>query len=186
MPHIVIISASVREGRESHKVATYLQGFIENHTGASAGLIDLKAMQFPIFEERLMHLSNPLPQYVAFGNSIKACDGVIIVTPEYNGGYPAGLKNAVDLLVEEWKHKPLAIATVSDGDFGGTQVLTSLLFTFWKLRAILVTARFQMARVQDHFDEKGNPTEPEVLHRRTDSFVKELLWYIERFGKQPA
>jgi NADPH-dependent FMN reductase len=53
-------------------------------------------------------------------------------TPEYNGGYPASLKNVIDLLDYEWHRKPVVISTVTSGAFGASQVLISLQFILWK------------------------------------------------------
>src|SRR5688500_11263043 len=131
MPHIAIISASVRTGRMSHRVALYFENFLKKQSLATAEILDLNVYQFPLFTERLKHQPSPSPDVIDFAERIKKADGVLIVTPEYNGGYPASIKNVTDLLYDEWFHKPIAISTVSDGSFGGTQVITSLLFTLW-------------------------------------------------------
>src|SRR6266581_2056400 len=140
MPSIAILSASVRINRHSHRVALYFKKYIEENKLATVHILDLNEYQFPIFSERLKFQTNPSTQVIDFTNKIKSADGVIIVTPEYNGGYPASLKNVVDLLYDEWRRKPIAIATVSDGSFGGTQVITSPQFTLWKIRSWTVPA----------------------------------------------
>ncbi len=114
-----------------------------------------------------------------FAGKIKLADGIIIVTPEYNGGYPASLKNVVDLLYDEWHRKPIAISTSSDGSFGGTQVITSLQFTLWKIRAWTVPAMFPVPKVHESFDEEGNATDKTGTDKRAKFFVGELLWCIE-------
>src|SRR4051812_21266320 len=122
MPHIAIISSSVRTGRISSRVATYFKNFIEKGNYGTAEILDLKDYNFPIFEERLKNLPEPSKGLLDYADKITKADGVLIVTPEYNGGYPANLKNAIDVLYDEWHRKPVAIATVSNGVFGGTQV----------------------------------------------------------------
>jgi NAD(P)H-dependent FMN reductase len=179
MPHIAIISASVRRGRNSHRVALFFKQFIEDNKLAIAEIMDLNEYQFPVFNERLRFEPNPTPQVLDFAEKIKSADGVIIVTPEYNGGYPASLKNVVDLLYEEWHRKPLAISTVSDGVFGGTQVITSLQFSLWKIRAWTVPAMFPVPKVKEAFDEIGQPTDKTDTEKRARSFVNELLWCME-------
>ncbi|HET6991770.1 MAG TPA: NAD(P)H-dependent oxidoreductase, partial [Bacteroidia bacterium] len=125
---IVIIAASVRTGRKSDRVALFFRNYIETNNLASTEILDLQQYQFPVFDERLKFQKNPLPQTIEFAEKIKSADGVIIVTPEYNGGYPAALKNVIDLLNDEWRKKPIAISTVSAGGFAGMQVITSLQF----------------------------------------------------------
>lgn len=173
---VAIISASVRTGRNSHRVALYFQNYITEHAIATVKVLDLNAYKFPIFEERLKFLTNPPTQVVEFAQEIKNADAVIIVTPEYNGGYPASLKNVIDLLNTEWKRKPIAIATVSDGDFGGTQVITSLLFTMWKIGAWVAPVRFPVPNVDKTFNEKGEATDKGTTDKRAKKFLDELIW----------
>ena len=179
MPHIAIISASVRTGRISHRVALYFKNFLEDGNHASAEILDLNEFQFPVFNERLRLQPNPAPDVLDFAAKVKGADGIIIVTPEYNGGYPASLKNVVDLLYDEWRRKPIAISTVSDGVFGGTQVITSLQFTLWKIRAWTVPAMFPVPKAHEAFDEHGIPRDKAGSDRRALGFVQELLWCIE-------
>ncbi|HEV8515082.1 MAG TPA: NADPH-dependent FMN reductase [Cyclobacteriaceae bacterium] len=179
MPTIAILSASVRTGRHSHRVALYFKKYIEENNLASVEILDLNEYQFPVFNERLKFQPNPTALMTDFANKIKSADGVIIVTPEYNGGYPAALKNVVDLLYDEWRRKPIAISTVSDGSFGGTQVITSIQFTLWKIRAWTVPAMFPVPKVNDSFDENGNATDKVGTDKRAKGFIGELLWCVE-------
>jgi NAD(P)H-dependent FMN reductase len=179
MNHIVIISSSVRLKRASNRVALYFKNYIEENKLASAEILDLNEYQFPIFNERLKLQVNPSVQTLAFAEKIKLANGVVIVTPEYNGGYPAALKNVIDLLYDEWHRKPIAISTVSAGGFGGTQVITSLQFTLWKIRAWTVPAMFPVPKVQEMFDEMGNPTDKITMDKKAEAFIKELLWCME-------
>ena len=179
MPTIAILSASVRTGRQSHRVALYFKKYIEENNLATVEILDLNEYQFPVFNERLKFQVNPTASMIDFANKIKSADGVIIVTPEYNGGYPASLKNVVDLLYDEWHRKPIAISTASNGPFGGTQVITSIQFTLWKIRAWTVPAMFPVPKVGDSFDEYGNAIDKVATDKRAKGFVSELLWCME-------
>jgi NAD(P)H-dependent FMN reductase len=179
MPHIAIISASVRTGRNSHRVALYFKKFIEENKLGTSEILDLSVYNFPVFNERLKFQPSPSKEVLDFAGKIKSADGVIIVTPEYNGGYPASIKNVVDLLYDEWRRKPIAISTVSDGVFGGTQVITSLQFSLWKIRAWTVPAMFPVPKAQTAFDETGNATDKASTDKRATGFINELLWCIE-------
>ena len=183
MPHIAILSSSVRTGRSSHRVALFFKDFIEAKNLATSEIVDLNAYQFPLFEERLQYQKSPTEQVLEFASRIKNADGVIIVTPEYNGGYPASLKNVVDLLYKEWQKKPVAISTVSDGAFGGTQVLISLQFSLWKIKAWTVPAMFPVPNVNETLNELGKPVDTVAFEKKAGSFVKELLWCIEAKSK---
>ena len=178
MPKITIISASVRDNRASHRVALFFEKFIEQNDGTSTEIIDLLKYNFPIFHERLAHQENPAPEVVDFAERVKQADGVIIVTPEYNGGYPASLKNVIDLLYPEWYKKPIGIATVSDGQFGGSQVITSLVFSLWKMKAWIIPAMFPVPKVSESFTEDGT-TDDAAIRKRAGQFLKEMLWCIK-------
>ena len=179
MPLIAILSASVREGRKSHRVALYFRNYILENNLATVEILDLKEYRFPLFDERLSMQHSPSEEAHEFANRINNADGIIIVTPEYNGGYPASLKNVTDLLYREWYHKPVAISTVSGGPFGGTQVITSLQFSLWKMKAWTVPAMFPVPNVEDSFDETGNPADKIQTDKRAKLLLDELFWCIE-------
>jgi NAD(P)H-dependent FMN reductase len=183
MPHIAIISSSVRSGRASHRVALYFKNYQEENNLATVEILDLSEYKFPVFDERLKFQKDPSKETLDFAEKIKLADGVLIVTPEYNGGYPASLKNVVDLLYDEWQRKPVAISTVSNGMFGGSQVITSLQFSLWKIRAWTVPAMFPVPKVQDAFDENGVPADKTGTDKRAAGFINELLWCVEAKSK---
>ena len=179
MRHIAIISSSVRERRKSHNVALYFQNYSQENKLATTEILDLKAYNFPIFGGTLKTLIDPAENVLEFAAKIKSSDGIIIVTPEYNGGYPASLKNAIDLLYEEWKHKPIGIVTVSSGPFAGSQALVSLQFTLWKMMAWTIPAMFSVPTVDKAYDENGKPMDKLNSDKLAAIFMQELLWCIE-------
>lgn len=186
MPHIAIISASVRTDRKSHRVALYFQHYLQEHQLATVEILDLKEYDFPVFEERLKYQPDPPAKVRDFRDKILQANGVLIVTPEYNGGYPASLKNAIDLLYDEWHRKPIAISTVSDGPFGGMQVITSIQYSLWKIRAWTVPAMYPVPKVAENYDEEGHPTDKEATDKRASKFVQELLWCVEAKKRMDA
>ncbi len=179
MYHISIISSSIRTGRKSHNVVLYLQNYLNENRLATVEILDLASYNFPIFEERLKYQHNPSMVTLEFKNKIISSDGIIIVTPEYNGSIPASLKNIIDLLYEEWHRKPIAFSTVSSGDFAGLQALTHLQFIFWKLRAWTFTANFPVSKVQDKFDDFGIPTNKQETDHYAKIFIDEFFNCIE-------
>ena len=179
MYNIAIISSSVRIGRNSHRVAVYLSNYILENKLGTVEILDLNEYQFPLFDERLRYMQNPHASVLQFANKVTNSDGVIIVTPEYNGGYPAALKNAIDLLYPEWKRKPIGISTVSAGAFGGSQVGPSLAFLFLKIGALVTPAVFRVPKVQEAYDTHGIPNEKEITDKRAKSFLDEFFWCVE-------
>jgi NAD(P)H-dependent FMN reductase len=179
MIHIAIISSSVRVNRASHRVALYFKNNLVEKMSATTEILDLKEYNFPIFDERLSKQEDPSAKAIDFAGKIKNADGVIIVTPEYNGGYPASINNAVDLLYTEWHHKPVGISTVSNGFFGGSQAIISLQFSLWKMHALVVPAMFPVPNINDTFDELGNAIDKAATEKRATIFLDEFFWWIE-------
>jgi NAD(P)H-dependent FMN reductase len=179
MPHIAIISSSVRIERKSHNVALYFKNYLENNNLSTAEILDLKEYKFPIFEDTLKTLIDPAENVLEYAAKIKSADGIIIVTPEYNGGFPASLKNAVDLLYDEWQAKPISISTVSAGIFGGAQALVSLQFILWKIGAYTVTNMFPVPNVSKSFDDKGNALDKIATDKLAKVFLAELIESIK-------
>ncbi|MFL5762509.1 MAG: NADPH-dependent FMN reductase [Bacteroidia bacterium] len=178
MFNIVIISGSVREGRQSHHVALYFEKYITEGKLANAEILDLKEFNFPIFEERLMYQKDPSDKAKLFGDKVKNADAVIIVSPEYNGSFPAALKNALDLLVKEWYRKPVGLVSVSGGGFGGVTTLAAMQTSLLKLK-VIPTGTFPVPLVQDNFDAQGNAKDKAGADKRANVFIKDLLWFCE-------
>jgi NAD(P)H-dependent FMN reductase len=179
MAHIGIISSSIRKERASHRVALYLSDLLKTQFNTEAEILDLKQYNFPLFDERLKYLDSPPAGVVEFAEKVRMADGVIIVAPEYNGGYPASLKNAIDLLTDEWRRKPVAFAVVSNGQFGGSQVIFSLQFSLWKIMALTVSPALRISDIGTSFDENGIPADRSQMDKRASATIKELLWHIE-------
>lgn len=180
MSKVEIISASVRNGRLSNRAALFFRSYLETELNAEVRIQDLAELNFPLFDERLSMQNNPDAKVEAFAKAIEEASLVVIVTPEYNGSFPAALKNCIDLLYPQWYHKPTAIVTVSDGDFGGSQVIVSLSFILWKMKAWLVPAQFPVPNVRDSFDEAGKPKNLEALTIRLKPWLKEVRWVLSK------
>lgn len=179
MPHIAIISASIRPDRKSHRVALYFEKYLADNELATTEIIDLREYNFPMFDDTLKKQENPDNQLLEYAKKIDSAHGVIIVTPEYNGGFPASLKNAIDVLYDEWRHKPLGIVTVSDGPFGGNQGLVSLQFSLWKMKAWTITEMFSVPNVSKTYSKDGIPEDKKATDKLAQVFVKELMWCIK-------
>src|SRR5438552_16579663 len=124
--NIPLIVGSTRRGRQTPKVARFVHERLRRTGRAETELIDLETLQLPIMEERLRMRDDPPPGLREFAAKIDRADGIVIVTPEYNNGYPGVLKNALDYLLPEYRRKPIGIVTVSAGPFGGLLGLSQL------------------------------------------------------------
>jgi NAD(P)H-dependent FMN reductase len=141
---------------------------------------DLKDADFPIFDERLSYLDDPSQSILDYADKVKNADAFIFISPEYNGGYPAAFKNAFDLLYTEWKHKPAGIVSVSAGSFGGSQVTVQIQSVISKVGMVPISAVFPIPKVQEAFDEEGNPSDDRTASR-AEKFLDTLADYSKRF-----
>src|SRR5215470_16340594 len=157
---IPVILGSIRRNRESIKVARFALDCLKELGCVNSELLDLKELNLPMMEERL-RFRNDAPASVAlFSSRIKQADSILIVTPEYSGGYPGVLKNALDYLKEEYRHKPFGIITVSAVETGGILCLTSLRQIVLQLGGLPIPASLLVARVQESFDDQSRPRDP--------------------------
>jgi len=183
--YIPVILGSTRRGRQSPKVARFIAERMRRSGKIETEILDLLEYNFPMMEERLRLRDDPPPRLREFAQRISRADAVIIVSPEYNSGYPGVLKNALDYLLPEFKRKPIGIVTVSGGSFGGLSCLAQLRQVTLALGAFPIPASLPVSRVQDSFDEAGNPRDP-AYEKRAESFLNELLWFTQAVAAQKA
>lgn len=185
MFYIPIILGSTRRGRQSPKVARFIAKRMTQTDRIETEILDLLEYNFPIMEERLRLRDDPPPRLREFADKIARADSVVIVTPEYNNGYPGVLKNALDYLLPEYKRKPVAIVTVSGGAFGGLYCLAQLRLVTLGMGAFPIPASLPVSRVQETFAEDGTPKDPSY-EKRAEAFIAEVLWFTEAIVNQKA
>jgi NAD(P)H-dependent FMN reductase len=123
-----VITGSTRAGRFSEKPAQWILGIANGRADLSVELVDLRDYPLPYFEEALPpglakdHYDNPAVQ--KWRAKVLEADAYIICSPEYNHGYPAVLKNALDYTYFSWSRKPVAF--VSWGGVGGARAVEQL------------------------------------------------------------
>lgn len=124
MPRIGVVLGSTRPNRISATVAASVVEQLSAY--GEIDLIDLAEVGLPFYDEpKPAAAGEPVHEHTkAWGRRVEPLDAVVIVTPEYNAGYPAVLKNAIDFLYAQWQGKPVAV--VAYGWHGGRRVMTAL------------------------------------------------------------
>ena len=119
---IQLIIGSTRQNRIGPQVAEWVQAQAAKHADIDLEVIDLKDRNLPFFEAPIPPSIQPdqTAHGQAWAAKIGQADGYIFVTAEYNRGVPAPLKNAIDYLLAEWKHKPAMVVSYGFLD-GGTK-----------------------------------------------------------------
>jgi NAD(P)H-dependent FMN reductase len=183
MYYIPIILGSIRKNRESFKIARFAQKILSERREVETELLDLKELNIPMMEERLRFRDDAPLSIRNLSSSIKRADSIVIVTPEYNSGYPGVLKNALDYLKDEYKRKAFGIITVSSAWSGVILCLAALRQVILHLGGVPIPAVLPVPQVQNAFDSEGNPLDPKWNQRAKDYF-DELLWFTEALAVQ--
>ena len=122
MSTLKIILASTRPASSGPALGAWIARAVRTHPGFSAvEILDLAEIMLPFLDEpQHPRLGNyTLPHTLAWADAIRTADALVIVTPEYNSGFPAPLKNALDFLHAEWRDKALGVVTYGGGKGGG-------------------------------------------------------------------
>jgi NAD(P)H-dependent FMN reductase len=183
--YIPIIVGSTRRDRQTIKVARFVLARLQQRKGVETELLDLLDYNFPIMEERLHRRDDPPPRLREYADKISRADSLIIVTPEYNNGYPGVLKNALDYLLPEYERKPIGIVTVSAGSFGGINCLAQLRLVTLGMGAFPIPENLSVSRVHDTFQEDGTPNDL-AYEKRAAGFLDEVLWFAEAIADRKA
>ena len=176
---IPIILGTARRGRQSENVARFVFEETKKRADIETELIDVRKLPMK-FDDAGEQMKDP-----AFSATIERCDGLIIVTPEYNHGYPGLLKHALDMNLEEYIHKAVGICGVSAGSFGGARVIEALLPVMRELGLVTIFWDVNFGNVQKLFDEQGKLLDQSYV-RRLDKFLNELIWMarVLRYGRE--
>jgi NAD(P)H-dependent FMN reductase len=116
------------------------------------------------------------PRSEPWQEAMLRADGLVIVTPEYNHGYPGELKIVLDSLYGEYVHKPVAICGVSMGPFGGVRVVEQLRQVVIELSMVPLRNAMYFSGARQAFGEDGQPLDAALVTRLQPMF-DELLWY---------
>ncbi|HTR52327.1 MAG TPA: NAD(P)H-dependent oxidoreductase [Kofleriaceae bacterium] len=176
---IGIILGSVREGRRGEPLARWIHGLASARDDLDAQLIDLRDWPLPAYTAKTPPTMLE-PTYTAdslegrWAALVRGLDGFVVVTPEYNHGYPAQLKSAFDTLYPAWNHKPVAF--VSYGGFAaGARAAEQLSLVAIELRMVPVRDQVNVRLIGLAADEHGAPSE-EIYGKRAHAMFDELAW----------
>ena len=177
---IQVIIGSTREGRFGDKPAKWIYALLKKQPGVDAELVDLRDWPLPFFNQPKspatsngVYVNDPLAE--KWANKIGEADGYIIVTPEYNHGYSAVLKNALDYVYKQWNNKPVGFVSYG-GISGGTRAVQQLRQVAIELQLVPIRAGIHFPLYWTMQDEKGN-LKTESYEKSADAFLKQLLWF---------
>jgi NAD(P)H-dependent FMN reductase len=178
---IPILLGTNRKERISVHPAKWLAAEMQKRADIETRLFDVADFALPQ-DDYGQTLKDQFPDWK---DAIIRADGLVIVSPEYNHGYPGSLKAVLDLLLKEYIHKAVAFVGVSAGPWGGTRVIESMVPMVRELGLAVTFADLNFPKVQKTFDADGNILDP-AFEKRAKDFLDELVWMstVMKWGRE--
>jgi NAD(P)H-dependent FMN reductase len=170
---LAVLEGTTREKRESIKASRYIAEFAAKQPGVEVIFVDPKDFNFPGDGN---DPEGKDPRYTAI---TEKADAFFIVSPEYNHSFPGSLKRMLDSELATYNHKPVALAGVSNGGWGGTRAVESLVPAIRETGLVVMSWDVFFPRVQDLFDTDGKllPEHQERYEKNVQKLLDELLWF---------
>jgi NAD(P)H-dependent FMN reductase len=188
-PILQIVIASTRPGRVGPSVARWVQERAVSRGGFTVELVDLAEVNLPMFDE---------PKHPRFGEyvhdhtrawsaTVERADAYIFVLPEYNHGFNAALKNALDYLSAEWQYKPAGLVSYG-GVAAGTRAVQMLKPVISALKMVPLTESVNVPFVHSLLDAEGNLRPNDVMEVSVAGLLAELARWADalRELRKPA
>lgn len=177
---IPVILGTVRKGRASENVARFVFGEVQKREGVETELIDLCDLNIGLDD------AGEAIKDARFSATCKRADGLVLVVPEYNHGYPGMLKHVLDSNLKEYIHKAVGVCGVSAGGFGGVRVIENLLPVLRELGLVTIFWDGNFSGAQELFDADGKILDEATHVKRMDKFLGELIWMSKtlRHGRE--
>ena len=178
MVKIGIVLASTRPNRFGSQPANWLYGLAQERGDADYDFIDLAEVGLPLLDE-----PNPPSQgkYAhehtkAWSKRIDALDGFAFVTPEYNHGVPAALKNAIDFLYKEWNFKAAAFVSYG-GPAGGARSVEHLRGVMGELKIYDIREQMQLSSYHSRLNEAGEYQFTDKEAETANGLLEQLVFW---------
>lgn len=166
-----VLLGTNRKQRQSVLAAKWLVGEMTKRPEIQTRLFDVADFALPS-DDYGQGLKERFPEW---RDAIVRADGLVIVAPEYNHGYPGTLKAVLDLLLKEYIHKAVALVGVSAGPWGGTRVIEAMVPMVRELGLVVTFTDLNFPKVQDKFDDTGRLLDS-AYEKRVAGFLDELAW----------
>jgi chromate reductase len=177
MSNVITICGSLRKGSFNRMLANLLPGLAP----AGMTITPSPSIEMPLYNSDMQAEGFP-PAATALAEAIRAADGVIIVSPEYNWTIPGGLKNAIDWVSrtkdQPFANKPVCLQSCSMGILGGARAQYHMRQSMVFLNAFVFnTPEVLVAQAQNKFDDKTG----ELKDEATRNVIKQQLEAFEKF-----
>jgi NAD(P)H-dependent FMN reductase len=186
---ILVFYGSYRFDRMGIRLADFLVAGLRER-GSDTELIDAKAVGLPMLERMYKEYPHGTAPHAMeeLAGKIRAADGFVFVTGEYNWGMQPGLKNLTDHFLEEWFWRPAAIASYSAGRLSGARAATAWHGTLSEMGMVVVSSTLAVGPIAQSITEEGKPIGEggKQLERAFPRFADDLAWWVEAAKAQRA
>lgn len=175
-PILQVVIASTRPGRLGLPVAQWFTDLARAHGVFDVEVVDLAAVDLPLADEpHHPRLRQYLHQHTKDWSAIvDRADAYVFVMPEYNFGFNAALKNALDYLHAEWQHKPLGFVSYG-GVSAGTRAVQMIKQVVTTLKMVPIPEAVSIPFVQQFVDDDGTIAPNDVMQSSAKAMLDELL-----------
>ncbi len=168
---IPVLLGTNRKDRASEHVAKWVHCKVGERQDIESQFFDVRSFDLPL-DDYGTGIADLFPEW---RDAVSRSDGLIIVAPEYNHGYPGVLKSVLDLLLKEYIHKAVAFVGVSAGPWGGTRVIESMVPMVRELGLTPTFTDLHFPGVRSKFDDDGNLTDA-TYDKDVEGFLDEIAW----------
>jgi NAD(P)H-dependent FMN reductase len=173
---LAVITGGAGEGRFGDLICQWLLPEVRRNGLFRMDHIDLRDLNLPW--SRPAFETEAAETTAALLARLQRADAFLVVTPEYNHGYPAALKHAIDLGYAQWHAKPVAFVSYG-GMSGGLRAVEQLRQVFVELHAVTIRDGVSFHRVEEQFDADGAPLHPEAVGAAAQAMLAQLEWWAE-------
>src|SRR3954468_22548099 len=187
---ILVLYGSYRSDRTGIRLAHFvIEGL--RARGGEVELIDAKAVGLPMLDRMYKEYAKGQapPELETLAEKIRAADGFVFITGEYNWGIQPGLKNLTDHFLEEWFWRPAAIASYSAGRFAGARAALAWHGTLSEMGMVVISSSLAVGPISQTLSADGRPTAEgggKALTQAFPRFADDLAWWMEATKAQRA
>ncbi|GAA4483580.1 NAD(P)H-dependent oxidoreductase [Rhodococcus olei] len=165
-----VLIGSVRRGRFGPVVADWFVRRARQRADLDIGVLDLADISLPVDH-------SDTPESQSFRRRIDEADAFVMVTPEYNHGYPAALKNAIDTAKQEWRAKPVGFVSYG-GLSGGLRATEQLRQVVAEVHMVSIRQTVSFHQARKRFDAAGETDDGAALDG-AERLLGQLAWWAE-------
>ncbi|MDG9717052.1 NAD(P)H-dependent oxidoreductase [Streptomyces sp. DH24] len=170
---VTLVIGSNRHGRFGPVVADWLLAHLRDHPDLVPSVVDVAATDLPMSLARGPRAATALADVTP---KLARADAFVVLTPEYNHSFPAGLKNLIDWHYSEWRAKPVALASYG-GLSGGLRAVEHLRQIFAELHAVTVRDTVSFHNAGAAFDDEGTLKDPSGPDAAAKLMLDQLAWW---------